>query len=139
MTAHGQHSRRLAPPARGFRWLIAGGIASAVAFLFLLPPGAPGYVCPFFALTGHSCFSCGLTRSLQAAIHGDIAAALQYHLMGPLLLALMAAAGLLLACEAWTGRKAPLRKDIARGALLGFGGLWLIFGMVRLGVEVFVR
>ena len=47
-------------------------------------------ICPFRALTGLPCPGCGLTRSFVFAMHGDPAAAVGAHLMGPLLVALCA-------------------------------------------------
>ncbi len=123
----------------GLPWLLAGAVGSAMLILFLLPPSAMGYACPFFSLTGHSCFSCGLTRSVHAALHGDLEAAFRYHLMGPLLLAAAATFGASRLFEGWTGRKVRLGRTQAKMALAGLVLLWLAFGTVRLILEIIGR
>jgi hypothetical protein len=44
-------------------------------------------VCPYRRVTGHGCPVCGLTRSLSAAVHGDLRASAEAHPLGPWLLA----------------------------------------------------
>lgn len=45
----------------------------------------PG-ICMFHGLTGLPCPGCGLTRSVTAAAHGDLASSLAHHRLGLLLL-----------------------------------------------------
>lgn len=87
------------PSGTPSRWLaVTPGRAAALVLLgaALLPPawlaaGPP--LCPFRALTGLPCPGCGLTRSLVALAHGDLAASLFFHPLGLLLaLALVALA-----------------------------------------------
>ena len=139
MNAPGRETTILDRSGRRLRWLLMGGIAASAGLVFLMAPGALGYTCPFFSLTGHSCFSCGLTRSLHSAVHGDIGTALHYHLMGPLLLVVSAAWSAIWVFEAWTGAKVQLRRGTAKIALAGLAGLWLVFGTVRLTMEVLGR
>jgi hypothetical protein len=46
-------------------------------------------LCPLKALTGVPCPGCGMTRSLVLSAHGQWAAALWYHPLGPLVFALL--------------------------------------------------
>jgi hypothetical protein len=46
------------------------------AFVLPLLPGEPGLPCPLRALTGVPCPLCGMTTSVEAAVHLDLAAAL---------------------------------------------------------------
>ncbi|WP_428267183.1 DUF2752 domain-containing protein [Haliangium sp.] len=61
-----------------------------------VPGGSPlGGVCILRALTDVACPFCGMTRSVVAFVHGDLAGAWGYHPGGPLVAAL--AAGTLVA------------------------------------------
>src|SRR5213082_114107 len=79
-----------------------GRLAAAVLLgAALVPPswvaaGPP--LCPFRLLTGLPCPGCGLTRSVVSLAHGDLAAALTFHPLGPLLI--VGLLGVLIA-EAW--------------------------------------
>lgn len=54
-------------------WLtLGGGAALFLAWLFRLP-------CPFFALTGLPCATCGMTRAWSAVFHGNLSAAFALH------------------------------------------------------------
>src|SRR5512135_1007458 len=88
------------------RALLAGALACAAAMAALLPvESLPSFSCTFHDLTGHSCFTCGMTRSLSAFAHGEFSASFGYHLMGaPLFLGLLTAI-VCLAGEAVTGRR----------------------------------
>ena len=84
--------------------------------------------CPLRALTGLPCPTCFLTRSMLAALRGDLAGALELHLFGPpLLLAL-----------AWLGwhqgvRGRPLPRVLLQGKGLLFVGLMLFgYWLIRL-------
>ncbi len=44
-------------------------------------------LCPFHNVTGVPCPGCGLTRSFVCLAHGQIAAAFEFHPLGPLLFA----------------------------------------------------
>ena len=41
--------------------------------------GLPLPRCPFLAMTGYPCPSCGMTRALRCLLHGDLAAALAFN------------------------------------------------------------
>jgi hypothetical protein len=46
-------------------------------------------LCLFHRCFGRPCPTCGLTRSWGALLHGEVATAFRYHLLGPWLLALL--------------------------------------------------
>ena len=47
-------------------------------------------LCPFRRATGLPCPTCGMTRSVSAALHGDLRASITHHPVGPAVLALVA-------------------------------------------------
>jgi hypothetical protein len=49
-------------------------------------------LCPFRLLTGLPCPGCGLTRSVVCTLHGDLASAMMFHPLGPLVVAALALA-----------------------------------------------
>ena len=54
---------------------VAGGAMLAVAALLPVLPGPDGVPCPLRSLTGVPCPLCGMTTSVTAAVHLDLAAA----------------------------------------------------------------
>lgn len=129
----------LSPAHRTRRSLLAALLASAVALLSLLPPdGLPLPSCLFHELTGHSCFTCGLTRSLMAAARGNLSASLEYHLMGPVLLLGLLAAVVFLTAEALTGKQWPAASSgkPLRAAVLLLAIVWILYGGLRLVLEI---
>jgi hypothetical protein len=50
-----------------------GGAMLGIAALRPLFPVEPGLPCPLRTLTGVPCPFCGMTRSVTAAVHGDLA------------------------------------------------------------------
>jgi hypothetical protein len=91
--------------------------------------------CPFKALTGIPCPSCGLTRSFTALALGDLPSALDYHLFGPFL---WLTGGLLLIQSLWALiRQQPLVFRWApwhwpRTIKLGGAGIVLVYHLLRL-------
>jgi len=83
---------RRSPPCELTGARVAGGILLLAA---VLPPswvlsGPP--LCPFRLLTGLPCPGCGLTRSVVSFLHGDVAGAIAFHPLGPLVVAALALA-----------------------------------------------
>lgn len=70
--------------------------------------GLPWPQCPFFAITGWPCLTCGATRSTIASLHGDFFVALRWN---PLAFAALCAVVIfnLYAAIVLIGRKARLR------------------------------
>ena len=102
------------------------------------PEGLPLPSCVFREITGMSCLTCGLTRSLEAASHGHLEAAFQFHLLGPFVLGGMVLLALAWAAEAFTG-KSLVRFRSARGqryVFLGVLTIWVVYGVLRVIIEL---
>ncbi len=102
--------------------MAAGGAGVPAAAGPHLPLGL--WSCPVRQLTGIPCPTCYLTRSILAALRGDLPQALQWHALGPIVLVVA------LALLGWTllgGR--PSARSLLQGscalALLGLG-YWLL-------------
>jgi hypothetical protein len=72
---------------------VAGSLMLAGAVLLPLVPGPDGIPCPLRSLTGIPCPLCGMTTSVTAAVHLDVATAIGANPAG--VLAVVAAVGLL--------------------------------------------
>jgi Protein of unknown function (DUF2752) len=84
------------------------GIAAAVlATSYFYAPyvdrGPP--ICPFKLMFGIPCPGCGLTHSFCALAHGHLAAAVQFHALGPVLFVVFALALPIFAYQAITRRR----------------------------------
>ena len=126
-----------APPAksRGRRLsregqLLAGGMfILAASFLYTYVEGVVGAVTPgclFKRVTGLPCLLCGMTRSMAATAHGNLAEAFRFHLLGPPLFALVAAVTLLLAVEFAFARKILPRPGKRSWKYMAWG----VFGLL---------
>ncbi len=127
--------------SRGYRLiraLVAAGLIFGVALLFFMPPeDIPLTTCEFHSLTGHSCLTCGMTRSLHAILHGELAESVRYHLMGPAVFIVMLLSFILLSLEAVIGKRLKINtggKD-RRQAVLLFAVVWLTYWCARLITE----
>jgi hypothetical protein len=114
--------RRVPRGDRIFHALVAAGLAAM--FAISLEPFDSSSAAPTFSaapaedtscvlrrLTGLPCLTCGITRSFRAIGQGDVAAALEFHPLGPLLwatfLALMVrSAGVAIRGRTWLDRMA---------------------------------
>ena len=72
----------------GLAALLSGWLGYTAAYPALHSLHATLPTCPFYALTGHPCPFCGGTRSYAAMWHGDVAAAVRYYPLGPVLFVL---------------------------------------------------
>ena len=97
--------------------------------------------CPFRALTGYSCFGCGMTRACAHFIHGSLAQSVRYHPMGGAFVAAFGASALHHLVQNVRGRRldyAALRwwkraeMPILVAALIAL----LVFGAIRFALEV---
>jgi hypothetical protein len=119
--------------ARGWQ---AGTIAVLLLGARLAVPSRPlpFEVCGFKHLTGLPCPTCGLTRALCFALHGDWAQSLAYHPAGPFLALALFAWMLWSAAEAYRGQpiREALRGRLGNVLLAAGGALSLGIWVVRL-------
>jgi hypothetical protein len=102
---------------------VAGGLMLGAAFALPAVPGEPGVPCPLRALTGVPCPLCGMTTSVEATVHLDLAAALAANPAG--VLAVVAAVALLVL--------RPARLAVPRAAVIAaLLGMWA-FELQRFG------
>jgi hypothetical protein len=95
-----------------FLCLAAGVIALSFGMPSLESKGLwPPIPCLFNKLTHLPCLTCGLTRSFVQTAHGNIEAALEYHLLGPALFILLTGLCLYLLTSLWTGRRVRFRLN----------------------------
>lgn len=121
------------------RRLLTTGLAGGILVVLAIPAYRILFPsCLFHELTGMSCLTCGLTRSLQATAHGDLLAAFQYHLLGPFLFAGAVAGVITCVMEASTGKRWVLRRQVGRlkPALFALLAVWLVYGSVRMVIEL---
>lgn len=71
---------------RGLRIAAAAGLAVGAGWRSL--PVHPPLFCPLRETTGVPCPMCGMTRSVTAALRGDLGASLRFHPLGILLVVL---------------------------------------------------
>ena len=129
---------------QGVRWikaLVAAALVVALAAIWLIPPEDSVFpACAFHALTGHSCLTCGLTRSLYAMAHGDFITSLQYHIVGPVMFFGMILCSAVFLFEAISGRRTKLTAS-AKGTnrvVLLLSIVWLVYWGARVITEVLV-
>ncbi|MGA9116690.1 MAG: DUF2752 domain-containing protein [Bacteroidota bacterium] len=123
----------LAVGARGFRAATAGVLLGGLALLRVLEPGEmPLPACLFHRLTGFSCPTCGMTRSLHSALHGLWNEAFGAHPAGPFLLFFVLAVAAALGAEAALGRRLPFpwRRAAGWGGFVLASG-WILSGWLR--------
>jgi len=68
---------------RKFALVVAGTAGVQIALVSL---SLPGWVCPFFRVTGIPCPGCGLTRAVILLLKGDVQGSLRFHAFAPILL-----------------------------------------------------
>ena len=121
--------RRTFEPRHAFPLIAAGGLAFAAVAAFTAVPLPP---CPFRLLTGLPCPGCGMTRSLSAMLHGNLALSFRYHPLGPVLFAgAVACLALPLLHPATVHRlqRALPRQEVVAATVVG---LFLLVWLVRL-------
>jgi hypothetical protein len=94
-------------------------------------------LCPFRAATGLPCPLCGMTRSFVHTMHGDVFGAIAFHPGGPVLvIAFFALVGFALATRVRLFRTPLISGELLRDLTKLGLGLVVVFGLVRLGVDV---
>ena len=124
---------------RTMKGLLAVVLLFALAVLHQVPAEhLPFAACAFHSLTGYSCLTCGLTRSLQAILHGDVIASFKFHVMGPVISLLAMFSIFTFSVETLTGKdialmwRLPGWKKIFSWIAL----VWLFYWGVRLISEM---
>jgi len=113
------------------RWRFGHGEVFAVLFALsfaiarFVPVLALGYACPFRALTGLPCATCGMTRAFVRLAHGDLSGAVGASPLGALLAGLAWLFAALAVVRAVAGSPWPaLAPGRPRGlAILAVGAL----------------
>lgn len=126
---------KINPADRRIRIFLVAVFLGVILFPFLISPVPAGIItCKFHQITGHSCPTCGMTRSLVALTHFHLKEAFLYHLFGPLVYVLFLVSFVALLTEIITGRKIGLKiKPLTIHIIIGiFFSLWIIFWIVRL-------
>jgi len=88
--------KKLTSNQRASCWLeLIAAISILIAVLVLrYTPAGRYFFCVFHKITGLPCLFCGMTRSLQNCLTGNICEALNFHLFGPLVLLIVVLWGL---------------------------------------------
>jgi hypothetical protein len=118
--------------------LLAAGLFLILLILFIVPPAnLPLPVCAFHSITGHSCLTCGMTRSLHAILHGDLSASLRYHLLGPGVFVGMILCLVIFAAEAISGNHFSfnLSGTVKKQAVTLLAIVWFVYWGARLFTE----
>jgi hypothetical protein len=68
---------------RKFSIALVGAVGLQIVLVSL---SLPGWVCPFFRLTGIPCPGCGLSRASMLLLKGDLAGSLRFHAFAPIFL-----------------------------------------------------
>jgi hypothetical protein len=104
--------------------VIASGVMLGAAFVLPALPGHPGAPCPLRTLTGIPCPLCGMTTSVEATVHLNIAGALAANPAG--IAAVLAAIVLLLL--------RPPRIVLPRAAVVGTLSAMWVFELFRFSI-----
>ncbi|MEO8648308.1 MAG: DUF2752 domain-containing protein [Acidobacteriota bacterium] len=117
---------------RIFAAAAAGAFAVGSAAVWYFDPTTAGFfpVCPLHSLTGFACPGCGLTRGFHALFHGDIATAIGFNALVPIVAVGMIYVFILFVRFAATGRPIPIR-GLRPGWLWAILIVLCIFGILR--------
>ena len=132
---------KINPADRRIKIFLAAVFLAVILFPFLISPVPAGIItCKFHQITGHSCPTCGMTRSLVALTHLHLKEAFLYHLFGPLVYVMFLVSFIALLTEIITGRKIRLgiKPLTIRIAIVIFFSLWIIFWIIRLVGEFII-
>ncbi len=125
---------KLLPHQMRTRIIFAAGLLLMLsASIWINPEKTNIITCWFREITGHSCPSCGLSRSIYAVAHLHIKEAFRFHLMGPVLFGILLLLLLKFAVEIVTkkGVHFEIKPILVKFFLILFFGLWLVYWIVR--------
>jgi hypothetical protein len=127
----------LTPEHRIVKILLAGGLFLGLLILFIVPPANLPFTCVFHSITGHSCLTCGMTRSLHAITNGDLIASFRYHLFGPVVFVGMLFCFIIFAVEAISGIRFAIfiNRRIRTQVAMLLALIWFVYWGARLAVE----
>jgi hypothetical protein len=129
---------KISSKRRIIRVFLAGGLLSCLLILFFVQPAnLPFAGCAFYSITGHSCMTCGMTRSLHAISHGDLSASFRYHLLGPAVFIGILLCFLIFTAQAASGMRLAVQpgKRIKSQMFILFAAVWLLYWGVRIAAE----
>jgi hypothetical protein len=132
------HPIRISNQRRFIGGVLAGGLLLALTMLFAVNPSRlPIPECAFHSYTGHSCLTCGLTRSIHAVEHGELTVSMHYHLFGPAVFIGMILCVVLFGLEAVWGRSVAIQanRGIRYWTIAAFAAGWLLYWGIRLACE----
>lgn len=101
--------------------------------VFINPDKVSLSTCTFKELTGHNCFTCGLSRSLFAVSHFRIIESFRFHLMGPFIFFFMLFFFVKISFEVITGKEILLKinSTVTKMCVFLFFFAWMIFWIIR--------
>jgi hypothetical protein len=119
-------------------WLI-GLLLSGLLVASVFEPADLGIVtCWFHSMTGLSCPTCGLTRSLHAAMHLRLYESFRFHPLGIIGAGGLIGSGIISMLEivTQTSIRLVMHGRVRRYALWGILSGWFLFWIVRLLSEI---
>ncbi len=108
-------------------------------FPFLTNSGNTGILsCRFHQLTGLSCPTCGMSRSLFELTHLHVIESFKMHIFGPVVYVLAILVFLKLSLEIISGTviKIGLSSRIVKITFLSIGIMWIVYWLVRMLFEI---
>ena len=115
-------------------------VMASVLFAFLLcvglvdPGAAPLPTCVFHRMTGCSCPTCGMTRSLHSMSRLQLGESFRFHAMGPAVFFGLFLLVLKFSFETAVGKRIEIAmKPLSRKTFIaGFFGIWMCFWVIRI-------
>ncbi len=132
-------TNRLTGKERLLRFLIASIAVLIFISIYLWNPYAhPLTVCKFHQLTGISCPTCGMSRSVQAAAHLHLFESLKFHGAGWIVLAGLTFLLAWALAEAFLGKKLriPLSSRNKRLIFQGIISLWIFSWLINIARDL---
>lgn len=126
---------RISGRRRACAFFLSGGLLLGIVALNIgIPPGFPFSECGFHALTGHSCLTCGMTRSLHAVAQGELLRSLRFHLFGPAVFIIMLCCLGVFGFEAMSGKQIRVSWGCnAKPRIVSIFALsWIVYWGIRL-------